>query len=63
VVVATKTYASTSAGARCALTKALRELTVEAVDLFLLHAVGELESNRTNTGPLTTGGARSRVSC
>lgn len=47
VVVATKTYASTVVGARRALTKALRELRVEAVDIFLLHAVdsvGELEA-------------------
>ena len=47
VVVATKTYASTAVGARRALTKALRELGVETVDIFLLHAVdshGELEA-------------------
>lgn len=47
VVVATKTYASTAAGARRSLTKALRELGVEAVDILLLHAVdspGELEA-------------------
>lgn len=47
VVVATKTYASTAAGARRAVTKALRELRTEAVDIFLLHAVdsaGELEA-------------------
>src|SRR3989442_2758256 len=48
VVVATKTYASTAVGARRALTKALRELGVETVDIFLLHAVdshGELEAS------------------
>src|SRR3990172_4078558 len=47
VVVTTKTYASTAAGARRSLTRALRELRVEAVDIFLLHAVdsaGELEA-------------------
>lgn len=47
VVVTTKTYASTAAGARRSLTKALRELRVDAVDIFLLHAVdsaGELEA-------------------
>ena len=47
IVVTSKTYASTAAGARRSLTKALRELRVEAVDIFLLHAVdsaGELEA-------------------
>jgi aryl-alcohol dehydrogenase-like predicted oxidoreductase len=47
IVVTTKTYASTAAGARRSLMKALRELRVEAVDIFLLHAVdsaGELEA-------------------
>ncbi len=47
VVVTTKTYASTAAGARRSVTKALRELAVEAVDIFLLHAVdsgGELDA-------------------
>ena len=47
IVVTTKTYASTVAGARRSLAKALRELRVEAVDIFLLHAVdseGELEA-------------------
>jgi aryl-alcohol dehydrogenase-like predicted oxidoreductase len=39
VVVTTKTYASTATGARRSVTKALRELGVEAVDIFLLHAV------------------------
>jgi len=49
IVVTTKTYASTAAGARRSLTKALRELRVDAVDIFLLHAVdsaGELESKQ-----------------
>jgi aryl-alcohol dehydrogenase-like predicted oxidoreductase len=49
VVVTTKTYASTATGARRSVTKALRELGVEAVDVFLLHAVdsaGELEAKR-----------------
>lgn len=47
VVIATKTYATTAGGARRAVAKALRELGVEAVDIFLLHAVdsaGELEA-------------------
>jgi aryl-alcohol dehydrogenase-like predicted oxidoreductase len=47
VVVATKTYASTALGARRAVRKALRELRIEAVDIFLLHAVdstGDLEA-------------------
>ena len=47
VVVTTKTYATTARGARRSVTKALRELGVEAVDIFLLHAVdsaGELEA-------------------
>lgn len=46
VVVATKTYATTAVGARRSVAKALRELGVETVDIFLLHAVdspGELE--------------------
>ena len=49
VVVATKTYAATALGARRALTKALRELGVEVLDILLLHAVdsvAELESKR-----------------
>jgi aryl-alcohol dehydrogenase-like predicted oxidoreductase len=47
VVVATKTYASTAVGARRSITRALRELRTDTVDIFLLHAVdsrGELES-------------------
>jgi aryl-alcohol dehydrogenase-like predicted oxidoreductase len=47
VVVATKTYAATALGARRAVERALRELGVEAVDVFLLHAVdsaGDLEA-------------------
>jgi aryl-alcohol dehydrogenase-like predicted oxidoreductase len=49
VVIATKTYAATALGARRAVTKALRELGVEALDIFLLHAVdsvAQLESKR-----------------
>lgn len=56
VVVATKTYASTAVGARRAVAKALRELGVEAVDIFLLHAVdsvGELETKRPALEALT----------
>ena len=44
VVVTTKTYATTAVGARRSVTKALRELGVEAVDIFLLHAVTRLVS-------------------
>ncbi|MBI2878202.1 MAG: aldo/keto reductase [Candidatus Rokubacteria bacterium] len=47
VVVATKTYASTALGVRRSINRALRELRVEAVDIFLLHAVdsaGELDA-------------------
>lgn len=43
VVVATKTYAATAVGARRSVTKAVRELRVEAVDLFLLHAVDSVD--------------------
>lgn len=43
VVVATKTYATTATGARRSVTRALRELGVEAVDIFLLHAVDSLD--------------------
>jgi aryl-alcohol dehydrogenase-like predicted oxidoreductase len=47
VVVTTKTYASTAVGARRSLTRALRELRTDTIDIFLLHAVdsrGELET-------------------
>jgi aryl-alcohol dehydrogenase-like predicted oxidoreductase len=44
VVVATKTYASTALGARRSLTRALRELGVERVDVLLLHAVDSVEA-------------------
>lgn len=47
VVVATKTYATTAAGARRSITKALRELQVETVNLFLLHAVDSVEELET----------------
>jgi aryl-alcohol dehydrogenase-like predicted oxidoreductase len=43
VVVATKTYAATALGARRSVTRALRELGVGAVDLFLLHAVDSVD--------------------
>ncbi len=43
VVIATKTYAATHVGAHRSVTKALRELHVEAVDIFLLHAVDSLD--------------------
>ena len=47
VVIATKTYAATATGARRSVTKALRELGVEAVDIFLLHAVDSLKELET----------------
>jgi aryl-alcohol dehydrogenase-like predicted oxidoreductase len=56
VVVTTKTYAATEIGARRSLTRALRELRVDAVDIFLLHAVdsaGELEAKRPALEALT----------
>lgn len=43
VVVATKTYATTATGARRSVTRALRELSVEAVDIFLIHAVDSVD--------------------
>ncbi len=43
IVVATKTYATTGLGARRFLTRALRELDVERVDILLLHAVDSVE--------------------
>src|SRR2546427_9470697 len=64
VVVATKTYASTAVGARRALTKALRELGVETVDIFLLHAVdshGELEAKLPALEALTRAKAEGLV--
>jgi aryl-alcohol dehydrogenase-like predicted oxidoreductase len=47
VVVATKTYAATAVGGRRAVTRALKELGVEAVDVFLLHAVDSLDELQT----------------
>lgn len=64
VVVATKTYASTGVGARRSVTKALRELGVEAVDVFLLHAVdsaGELEAKLPALEALTRAKAEGLV--
>jgi len=64
VVVATKTYASTAVGARRALTKALRELGVETVDIFLLHAVdshGELAAKLPALEALTRAKAEGLV--
>ena len=52
VVVATKTYAATAVGARRAVTKALRELGVERVDLFLLHAVDSADELQSKKGAL-----------
>ncbi len=43
VVIATKTYAATAVGARRSVTNALRELGVETVDVFLLHAVDSVD--------------------
>src|SRR5438034_161753 len=64
VVVATKTYASTAVGARRALTKVLRELGVETVDIFLLHAVdshGELAAKLPALEALTRAKAEGLV--
>jgi aryl-alcohol dehydrogenase-like predicted oxidoreductase len=47
VVVATKTYAATAVGGQRAVTRALKELGVEAVDVFLLHAVDSLDELQT----------------
>jgi aryl-alcohol dehydrogenase-like predicted oxidoreductase len=47
VVIATKTYAATAVGGRRAITRALKELGVGAVDLFLLHAVDSLDELKT----------------
>jgi aryl-alcohol dehydrogenase-like predicted oxidoreductase len=47
VVIATKTYAATAAGAKRSVTRALEELGVEAVDVFLLHAVDSLDELQT----------------
>ena len=59
VVIATKTYAATAIGARRSVTKALRELEVEAVDIFLLHAVDSVAELKTK-GPALEGLARAR---
>lgn len=64
VVVATKTYAATALGARRSLTKALRELGVERIDLLLLHAVDsveELEAKRPALAALTRARAEGLV--
>jgi len=64
IVVATKTYASTAAGARRSVTKALRELGVKAVDIFLLHAVdsaSELEAKLPALESLTKAKAEGLV--
>jgi aryl-alcohol dehydrogenase-like predicted oxidoreductase len=64
VVVATKTYASTALGAQRAVTKALRELRVEALDIVLLHAVdsaGELEVKRPALDALSAAKAEGLV--
>ena len=56
VVVATKTYAATALGARRSLTRALRQLGIERVDVVLLHAVDsveELEVKRRALAALT----------
>ena len=64
IVVATKTYASTAAAARRAVAKALRELRVETLDIFLLHAVdsaGELEAKLPALEALSRAKAEGRV--
>lgn len=43
VVVVTKTYAARALAARRSVAKALRELGIEVVDIFLLHAVDSVE--------------------
>ena len=59
VVIATKTYAATATGARRSVTKALRELGVEAVDIFLLHAADSVAELKTK-GPALEGLAQAR---
>jgi aryl-alcohol dehydrogenase-like predicted oxidoreductase len=54
VVIATKTYAATAVGARRAVTRALRELGVEAVDIFLLHAVDSVAELETKQAALAS---------
>ncbi len=47
VVVATKTYTATALGVRRSITRSLRELGVDVVDLFLLHAVDSVTEMET----------------
>jgi aryl-alcohol dehydrogenase-like predicted oxidoreductase len=54
VVLATKTYATTAVGAQRAVTKALRELRVDTVDIFLLHAVDSVEELENKQPALET---------
>lgn len=52
VVLATKTYATTALGARRSVNAALRELRVETVDVFLLHAVDSVDELEAKTPAL-----------
>lgn len=52
VIVATKTYATTAVGARRSVTKALKELRVNAVDIFLLHAVDSVDELKAKEAAL-----------
>lgn len=60
VVVATKTYATTALGARRSLTKAVRELGVERIDLLLLHALDSVEDLEAK-GPALAALTRARA--
>jgi aryl-alcohol dehydrogenase-like predicted oxidoreductase len=64
VVVATKTYANTGVGARRSITRALRELRTDTIDIFLLHAVdsgGDLEAKLPALEALSRGKADGQI--
>jgi aryl-alcohol dehydrogenase-like predicted oxidoreductase len=52
VVIASKTYAATAVGARRSVTRALREIGVDTIDLFLLHAVDTVQELATKQAAL-----------
>jgi predicted aldo/keto reductase-like oxidoreductase len=52
VVVASKTYAATAAGARRVLAKSLKELRTDRVDVMLLHAVDSVQELEAKAGAL-----------
>ncbi|MBI3079543.1 MAG: aldo/keto reductase [Deltaproteobacteria bacterium] len=52
ILVCTKTYAGTALGARRAVTRALRELRTDCVDVFLLHYVQSLDELEAKHGAL-----------